>query len=125
MDSRTLVTLAALCAGLSLAAASAARADGGLGAEHPLSTSWLSASPLLPEPVDAPACRPDGPAQRAAGARTAAKIAEIRALLAAEAARSPEAPEGFMVLNNRGYNYGANAVVDPSLVEFEARRLAR
>jgi hypothetical protein len=124
MDSRTLVTLAAFCAGLSLAAAPAARADGP-GAEHPLSTAWLSASPLLPEPLDAPACRPDGPAERAAGARTAAKIAEIRALLAAEAARSPETPEGFMVLNNRGYNYGASAVVDPSLVEFEARRLAR
>lgn len=123
MRSRTLATLAAL-AGLSLAPA--ASAGGATSTDHPLSTSWLSAPPLLPESAQAPACRPDDPAQRAARAGTAAQIARIRTLLAAEAARAPEGgQDGFRVLDNRGYNYGGNAVVDPSLIEFEARRPPR
>lgn len=123
MRSRILATLAAL-AGLALAPAAGA-ADGAISTDHPLSTAWLSAAPLLPESAEAPACRPDDPAQRSARADTAQKIARIRTLLAAEAARAPQGQEGFMVLNSRGYNYGGNAVVDPSLIEFEARRQIR
>jgi hypothetical protein len=127
MRSRTLVTLAAL-SGLALAAAPAAHAgqtDATAPVDHPLSTSWLSATPLLPESTEAPACRPDDPARRASRASTAAKIAQVRTLLAAEAAHAPEGDGDFRVLNSRGYNYGGNAVVDPSLIEFEARRQLR
>jgi len=127
MACRILVTIAALCAGLGLAAAPAARADeGGAPAsfEHPLSTDWLP-RPALPGPSEAPACRADDPAVRSATAQTAARIAQIRAMLEAEAAASPEGPGEVVVLGNRGYNYGASAIVDPSLVEFEAKRLSR
>jgi hypothetical protein len=130
MTSRTLATIAALV-GLALAAAPPAQADASdaAGADaalaHPLSTDWLAATPLLPEPVEAPACRADDPGQRAARAQTAAQIARIRALVAADAARAPGDPSGFRVLGNRGYNYQAQAIVDPSLIEFEARRRAR
>ena len=122
MRSRTLATLAAL-AGLALAPA--AHADGAISTDHPLSTAWLPATPLLPETAEAPACRADDAALRATRASTAQKIARIRTLLAEEAARAPQGQEGFMVLNSRGYNYGGNAVVDPSLIEFEARRQLR
>lgn len=126
MTSRTLVTIATLCAGLSLAAASAARAgEADASFEHPLSTAWLSGGPALPNPSEAPACRADDPNVRSASARTAARIAQVRAALAAEAARAPEGPGEVMVLNNRGYNYGSGATVDPTLIEFEAKRLAR
>lgn len=125
MESRTLATLA-LAASLALApAAHAGASDAVTSADHPLSTSWLSATPLLPEAVEAPACRADDAALRSTRADTAAKIAQIRTLLAAEAARAPQGQDGFMVLNSRGYNYGGNAVVDPSLIEFEARRQLR
>lgn len=130
MTSRTLATIAALT-GLALAVAPSARAaasdpaDAEAAFAHPLSTNWLAATPLLPEPVEAPACRAGDPGQRAATANTAAQIARIRALIAAEAASAPQDPSGFMVLDNRGYNYQAQAVVDPSLIEFEARRQAR
>jgi len=120
MTSRILATIATLCAGLTLAAVPAARAGE---TAHPLSTEWLSA-PLLPGPGEAPTCRAGDPATRSAMAQTAEKIARIRAQLAAEAAGAPNGPE-VVVLGNRGYNYGSGSVVDPTLIEFEARRLSR
>lgn len=116
MTSRILAALA-LCAGLAIAPG--ARAGD---ATHPLSTDWLSA-PMLPGPTDSSSCRVDPSAQRTARAATAEKIARARAMLAAEAAAS--GGSGVVVLNNRGYNYEAGAVVDPGVVEFEAQRLAR
>lgn len=115
MTSRILATIATLCAGLTLAAVPAARAGE---TAHPLSTEWLSA-PLLPGPGEAPTCRAGDPATRSAMAQTAEKIARIRAQLAAEAASS-NGPE-VVVLGNRGYNYGSGAMVDPTLIDFEAR----
>jgi hypothetical protein len=93
-------------------------------APHPLSTDWLTAAPLLPGALEAPVCRADDPARRASSAATAEKLARIRALMAAEAAAAPEGTPEVVVLNNRGYNYDSGAVVDPSLIEFEARRLS-
>jgi hypothetical protein len=129
---RTLATIAALCAGLSLAAAPAARAADGdapisvadplAAAADPLATDWLG-GPVLPGPSEAPVCRAGDPAARQASARTAAQIARIRAQLVADAARAPAGEDEVVVLNNRGYNYDASAVIDPSLVEFEAKRL--
>lgn len=115
MTSRILAALG-LCAGLALAAAPAARAGE---PAHPLSTDWLSA-PLLPGPDQASTCRVDDPGRRATRAETAEKIAQIRTMLAAEAAASGGGGSG--ALNNRGYNYGSSAVVDPGLVEFEAQQ---
>jgi hypothetical protein len=122
---RTLATIAALCAGLSLAAPSPARAadgDAPISVADPLATDWLG-GPALPGPSEAPVCRAGDPAARQASARTAAQIARIRAQLMADAARAPGGQDEVVVLNNRGYNYDASAVVDPSLVEFEAKRL--
>jgi hypothetical protein len=118
MTSRIVAALA-LCASLAFAAAPAA-GDGE--PAHPLSSDWLTA-PLLPGP-SASTCRVDDTGRRSARGQTAEKIARARAMLAAEAAASGEG--GVVVLNNRGYNYGSSAVVDPGLVEFEAQqRLAR
>lgn len=122
MRSPFLATAAAL-AGLVLAAQS--HAGGAISTEEPSSTSWLSAVPLLPEVADAPVCRADDPARRSARADTAAKIARIRTLLAAGAASTPQRQDGFRVVGNRGYNYGGDVVVDPSLIEFEAHRQLR
>jgi hypothetical protein len=41
------------------------------------------------------------------------------------AAGGPEGDGGVVVLNNRGYNYDAGAIVDPRLLQFEAQRLGR
>lgn len=85
---------------------------------------------LTPDPLgagDAPMCRVDDPSGRAARVDTSAKIAQIRAMIAAEAAASGESAGegGFVALGNRGYNYDAGALVDPSLLEFEARHQGR
>jgi hypothetical protein len=89
-------------------------------AAGPLSTDWLGAgTPVLPTPVEGPACRP----KEASTQQTAATLAEVRERLAAEMAAAENDGE-FVVLNNRGYNYGPAEVTDPSLLEFEARRLA-
>ena len=75
---------------------------------------------------DAPVCQVDDAAQRSARVDTGARIAQIRALIAAEAAAAGSGgEEGFVAISNRGYNYDANTVVDPSLIEFEARRQGR
>ena len=125
--SRILATMAALGAGLVLAAAPAVRAvepgtpAGTAAPADPLASDWLGA-PLLPMPGEAATCRVDEPAARAARADTAAQLARGRALRAAEAAAAPDGAGDVVVLNNRGYNYRAGAaVVDPSLIEFEAR----
>jgi hypothetical protein len=93
-------------------------------ATAPLSTDWLghASAPALPLPVEGPACRPDaGP-----DPRTAATLAEVRSRLGAEHAAGPPAGAGdFVVLNGRGYNYGPAEAIDPGLLEFEARKLAR
>lgn len=118
MTSRILAALI-LGAALMLAPMPAARAGE---PAHPLSTDWLSA-PRLPGPSEASTCRADDPARRSARAQTAERIAQVRAMLAAEAAASGGGDA--VVLNNRGYNYGSNAVADPVLVEFEAQQRAR
>lgn len=118
MTSRILAALT-LGAGLTLAPMPAARADE---PAHPLSTDWLSA-PLLPDPGEASTCRVDASAQRSVRAQTAERIAQARAMLAAAAAATGGGDA--VVLNNRGYNYGSNAVVDPGLVEFEAQQRGR
>lgn len=125
MARRTLATLGALLAGLALAGAPAAQAgDAAVSSTSPLATDWLSAAPLLPDAGEPSTCRAEDAAARSARAGTAAKIARIRAMLAAEAAAQGGEGE-VVVLGNRGYNYDSSAVVDPSLVEFEARRLSR
>lgn len=91
-------------------------------AEEPLSTDWLAAVPLLPGIDDgqSSSCRVQDPAARARSAGTAAKLAHIRALLAADAAGASGGAGEVVVLGNRGYNYGSGGMVDPSLLEFEA-----
>ena len=75
---------------------------------------------------DAPVCHVDDAAQRSTRIDTAARIAQIQAMIAAEgAAAGSGGEEGFVALSNRGYNYDANTVVDPALIEFEARRQGR
>lgn len=77
---------------------------------------------------DAPVCQVGDAAQRSTRIDTAARIAQIRAMIAAEAAAAAGGSGGegdFVALGNRGYNYDANTVVDPSLIEFEARRQGR
>lgn len=76
---------------------------------------------------DAPVCRLDDPAQRSTRIDTGARIAQIRAMIAADAAAAGgSGGEGdFVALGNRGYNYDANTLVDPALIEFEARRQGR
>ena len=132
MATRTLVLLgAAFSIALLGAGAGSVQASGANPPEstaipnHPLSTDWLTAAPLLPGASEAPACRADDPGRRAAQVGTAAKLARIREMLAAEAARAEGGPGEVVVLGNRGYNYGANAIEDPALIEFEARRLGR
>jgi hypothetical protein len=122
---RTFGVIAILCAALGLATVPGARAAEPSApaplpaSEDPLSTDWLSA-PLLPMPSGGSTCRADDSAGRST-ASTAAKLARLRAMLAAEAAQGPQQPGQVVVLGNRGYNYGGNAVVDPSLLDFEAR----
>jgi hypothetical protein len=122
--------VAALSAGLALLLfwPAGGRAEQGVGTNgsvsDPLSTAWLAPSaPWLPVPPEGPACRPDPPA----ASRSAAALAELRARLAAEMAAAQGDPdaEGFVVLNGRGHNYGPAETTDPSLLEFEARRLSR
>lgn len=114
---RSLVRVGMLGFGLGMALAAPAAAT-----EDPLSTDWLTAAPLLPGIDDgqSSSCRVQDPAGRTVSADTAAKLARIRALLAAEAAQAAEGPGEVVVLGNRGYNYGSSGMVDPSLIEFEA-----
>jgi hypothetical protein len=84
---------------------------------------WLAAASQATGASEAPTCRVDDPAHRSTAADTGAKLAGIRALLAAEAAESDA--RDVVVLSNRGYNYGSDAVVDPALIEFEAGRQER
>jgi hypothetical protein len=83
--------------------------------------------PFTPIADDAPTCRIDDPEGRFRGIDTSAQIAQIRAMIAADtaAAGGPEGDGGVVVLNNRGYNYDAGAIVDPRLLQFEAQRLGR
>ena len=76
---------------------------------------------------DAPTCRIDDPEGRFQRIDTGAQIAQIRAMIAADtaAAGASEGDGGVVVLNNRGYNYDAGAIVDPRLIEFEAQQLGR
>ena len=76
---------------------------------------------------DAPVCRLEDPTQRSARIDTGARIAQIRALLAADAAASgASGAEGeFVAISNRGYNYQPDTLVDPALIEFEARHPGR
>ncbi len=73
---------------------------------------------------DAPVCRLDAPAPRSARIDTAAGIAQIQALIAAEAAAAGAEGE-FVAISNRGYNYQPDTLVDPALIEFEARHQGR
>lgn len=111
-----------------------ARAEGPAGpavaaeSASPLATDWLAAAPLFPAASEAPSCRVEDPANRSTAADTGAKLAQIRALLAADAARAGAgsgAGGDVVVLSNRGYNYDADELVDPALIEFEARRRGR
>lgn len=88
-------------------------------------TGFLST--LLSEQLgasDAPVCRLDAPTPRSARIDTGARIAQIQALIAAEAAASG-AEGDFVAISNRGYNYQPDAIVDPALIEFEARHQGR
>lgn len=85
-------------------------------------------SPPLASVIDeAPVCRIDDPEGRSTRVDTGAQIAQIRALIAADAAAAggSDSDGGPVVLNNRGYNYDARTVVDPALLQFEAQRLGR
>ena len=70
-------------------------------------------APLLP-PADGPSCRADAPPD----ASRDAALADARSRLAADAQAAAQDPD-FVVLNNRGYNYGSNSVADPQLLKFE------
>jgi hypothetical protein len=71
-------------------------------------------APLLP-PADGPSCRVDATQDSS----RAEALADVNARLAADAEAAAHDPD-FVVLNNRGYNYGANSVTDPQLLKFEA-----
>ncbi len=73
---------------------------------------------------DAPVCRLDAPTPRSARIDTGARIAQIRALIAAEATAAG-ADGDFVAISNRGYNYEPDTIVDPALIEFEARHQGR
>lgn len=96
-------------------------------AEAPAATDAAAGflSTLSPDRLgasDAPVCHVDDAAQRSARIDTGARIAQIRALIAADAAAAGSSgEEGFVAISNRGYNYDVNTLVDPAVVEFEAR----
>ncbi|MCL4685744.1 hypothetical protein KJ059_13460 [Myxococcota bacterium] len=100
-----------------------ASSDAAAGVSALSDTPWLAEVPLFAGAGDAPVCRVDDAAGRSTAIDTGAKLARVRELLAAEAAAA--GAEDVVVLSNRGYNYGADALVDPALIEFEARRQGR
>ncbi|HEY8493393.1 MAG TPA: hypothetical protein VIN04_05835 [Myxococcota bacterium] len=120
MTSRISATIVA-CAALALGAPMASAADSAAPAPFTAADPAMAAS-LPPDPAEAGVCRIDDPGQ-AVAIESAGQIAQLRALIAAEAEGAESA--GFVPLNNRGYNYGAGAIVDPGVVRFEAERLAR
>jgi hypothetical protein len=73
-----------------------------------------SAAPMLP-PADGPSCRVDAPPDTTG----AEALADVNARLATDGQAAANDPD-FVVLNNRGYNYGTNSVADPQLLKFEA-----
>jgi hypothetical protein len=121
MRSRISATIVA-CAALALGAAPVAHAGADPAAPATRAADPLGAGSLLPDPHEAGVCRVADPGQ-AVAIDTAGQIAQLRALIAAEAEAAESA--GFVPLNNRGYKYGADAIVDPGMVRFETQRLAR
>jgi len=83
-------------------------------ASDPAQTPAAAPAPLLP-PADGPSCRVDATPD----ASRDEALADARARLAADGQAAASDPD-FVVLNNRGYNYGANTVTDPQLLKFEA-----
>jgi hypothetical protein len=73
--------------------------------------------PPAPPAAPGPSCREDAPS---ASAGIAALMARLRQQAAAQADSSSE---DFVVLNNRGYNYGPPPSPESGLLEVERRRL--
>jgi len=117
-----------LVVGMALASSGSLSARAEPPASQDEATGFLST--LFPDPLaasDAPVCRLDDPHQRSTRIDTGARIGQIRSLIAAQAAASSASgAEGdFVAISNRGYNYQPDTIVDPALIEFEARHQRR
>lgn len=75
--------------------------------------------PPAPAAASGPSCREGAPT---AAPEVAALIARLREQVAAEASSSRE---DFVVLNNRGYNYGPPPSPESGLLEAERRSLQK
>jgi hypothetical protein len=75
--------------------------------------------PPAPATASEPSCREDAPT---AAPEVADLVARLREQVAAEAKSSRE---DFVVLNNRGYNYGPPPSLESGLLEAERRSLQK